>query len=379
MLPSPQFESLRIQEDMIILKGDLHEPRLGLKADEISHLGAHVNIYIHLACSINLRRPLVEIAKSIIEPSLELAEIALASTSLERFVYISTAYANSHLHHRPEEVDTKITESIYPLRSGGGDSTDLELKDLHTSGTTPEYGVNNFPFPYCYAKHLTERLLLDRFREKQAGDSLLIVRPSIIGPALREPYPYYEIRRSAPATNFLAAVTASLSFRMAFSSRLKDPMRQSTLDEIPVDIVVNRILMHTVHRSHGIVHAVAGARGRHTFGTLWEKAMLFRRLPWYPRPVWLDVDWHSPLLHPIGAAWVIVGTSFLFEDQRVHELWDRMAEEERAVFPLFLQSAEEFEQVSMRRGRIRNLFEEWLSRKGYPPVLVNFLISRPSL
>ena len=362
---------------MIILNGDLTEPHLGLKADEISGLEADVNIYIHLACSINLRRPLVEIAKSIIEPTLELAEIALASASLERFVYISTAYANSHLHHRQGEVDTKVTESIHPLRSGGGDSTDLELNDLHTSGTTPEYGFNNFPFPYTYAKHLTERLLLDRFRDKQVSDSLLIVRPSIIGPALREPYPYYEIRRSAPATNFLAAVVASLSVRMAFSSRLGDPMRQSTLDEVPVDIVVNRILMHTAHRSHGIVHAVAGATGRHTFETLWQKAMSMRRLPWHPRLVWLDVDWHSPLLHDIGAAWVIVGTSFLFEDERVNEVWDRMADEERAVFPLLMRSAEEFEQVSMRRGRIRNLFEEWLSRKGLPLVLVHCLIGRP--
>ena len=224
------------------MDGNLCEPSLGLSEDEVSLLKGNVNIYIHLACSISLRRPLPVIAKSIIDPTLELARIALASSSLERFVYISTAYANAHLHHHHDGVDTRICERIYPLQTESGDSTDLELSELRTSGTTSAYRANNFPFPYGYAKHLTERLLLELFEAEQLSGSLLIIRPSILGPALKDPYPYYEIRGSAPATNFLAAVVASPSLQVTFSSRFEDPMQQATLDEIPVDIVVNRIL-----------------------------------------------------------------------------------------------------------------------------------------
>lgn len=336
-----------------------------------------VNIYIHLACSISLRRPLPEIAKSIIDPTLEMAKIALASTSFERFVYISTAYANAHLHHLHQGVDTSVCERIYPLRAGGGDSTDVEWSDLRVSGTTLEYEANNFPFPYAYAKHLTERLLSRLFEAEQMSDSLLIVRPSILGPALRDPYPYYEIRGSAPATNFLAAAVAAPSLRMAFSSRFGNPMQQGTLDEVPVDIVVNRILMHTSQSSSGIVHAVVGAPGRRTFQSLWQKAMSERRLPWHPRPVWLDVDWHSPVLHAIAHASIIMGTSYLFEDTRVKAIWSQMTKEERVVFPLFMENAEELGEVVKRRGQVRTQLERWFSRKGLPLVLIDWLISRP--
>ena len=98
-LPQDQFESIRTRRDVSILDGDLSEPGLGLSEGEVSLLKNTVNIYIHLACSISLRRSVPVIAKSIINPTLELARIALASTSLERFVYSCTAYSNAHLHN----------------------------------------------------------------------------------------------------------------------------------------------------------------------------------------------------------------------------------------------------------------------------------------
>ena len=377
ILPQDQFESIRTRREVSILDGDLSKPRLGLSEDEVSLLKDTVNIYIHLACSISLRRSLPVIAKSIIDPTLELAQIALTSTSLERFVYISTAYSNAHLHHHHQGVDTSVSEQIYPLRTGGGNSTELELSELRTSGTTSAYNANNFPFPYGYAKHLTERLLLELFEAERLSGSLLIVRPSILGPALKDPYPYYEIRGSAPATNFLAAAVVSPSLQVAFSSRFEDPMRQATLDEIPVDIVVNRILMHAAKSSSGIIHAVVGAPGRRTIQSLWAKAMSERRLPWHPRVTWLDVDWHSPFLHDIAHASVIIGTSYLFEDTRVNAVWSQMTEEERAIFPLFMRSAEELGDVVKRRGQIRDSLVRWFSRKWIPLFLIDFLISRP--
>lgn len=377
ILPQVQFESIRARRDVSILDGDMSEPGLGLSEDEVFLLKDTVNIYIHLACSISLRRSLRRIAKSIIDPTLELARIALTSSSLERFVYISTAYSNAHLHYHHQGVDTSVCEQVYPLRTGGGHSTELELSELRASGASDAYRAHNFPFPYAYAKHLTERLLLELFEAERRSELLLIIRPSILGPALKDPYPYYEIRGSAPATNFLAAVVASPSLRVAFSSRFEDPMRQVTLDEIPVDIAVNRIIMHTSHSSSGIVHAVVGAPGRRTFQSLWEKAMLERRLPWHPRVTWLNVDWHSPFLHDIAHASVIIGTSYLFEDTRVDAVWSQMTEEERAIFPLFMRSAEELGDFVKRRGQVRNRLERMFSRKWIPLFLIDFLIGRP--
>ena len=215
------------------------------------------------------------------------------------------------------------------------------------------------------------------FKQKDSEGSLLIVRPSIIGPALREPFSNHEIRGSAPATTVLAAIIGALSRHLTFSSRFADPMIESTLDEVPVDIVVNHILMHLYQQSEGCVHAVAGASGRYQFKTLWDKAMSERRLLWHPRAVWLDVDWHSPLLHDIARAFVIMGTSYMFEDNKVRSVWNKMVDEEKAVFPLLARKSEELDLVA-RRDSVRQRLGQWLSRKGMPLLFLELLIGSSS-
>ena len=146
-LPPKHREAIRENVTVTVWDGDLTKPQLGLDNDKLSELKNCVNIYIHAACSISLRRSLPHMATSIVEQSLELAEIALSSKHLERFTYVSTAYVNSHLHHLHQGVETWVSERIYSLRSSGGDSTDLELNDLRKCGTTPEYTSHKFPFP----------------------------------------------------------------------------------------------------------------------------------------------------------------------------------------------------------------------------------------
>ena len=346
----------------------------------ISELQSSTQIIVHAASSISLQRPLPDVATSIVDPSLTLAEIALGCPHLERYVYISTAYANSHLHTLHSGVDTFVSEKVYSLRSSGGDSTALELEDLRATGTTPEYRFHNFPFPYAYAKHLTERSLLSRFAQHEKTDLLLVVRPSIIGPALREPYPYYEIRGSAPATGFLAAVVLSPPSRIVFCSRFQDPVRQSNIDEVPIDIVVNRVVMHLAFRSFGLVHAVAGQRGRRSFENMWAKAMSERRLAWWrPRLGWRDVDWNAENegLHSIAKAFKIVGTSFLFEDAKVHDVWSKMSDADKAKFPLFLKNPQQSGDVTMRRREVRRQLERYFFKKGIPRLLVGLFIRRP--
>ena len=376
MLPYKQYQRLRDNEDRIrIFDGDMQKPQLGLSENAISEIKATITIYIHSASSTNLRRPLASIAASVIEPSLQLAGIALASPHLQTFAYVSTAYANSHLHTLHTGIETPVSEAIQPLRSCGSDSTALEHQDLLSSGTTPEYTHHSFPFPYAYAKHLTERLLVQMFSSHPKGpSSLLILRPSIIGPALREPYPYYEIRSSAPATSVCAAFIASLTFNMHFASRFPDPFNQSNFDEVPVDIVVNRLLMHLSRRSEGCVHAVAGQRARRSFANLWEKAMSERRLPWTPRLVWKDIDWKDRGLHAVARAFVIIGTSFLFEDVKVDSLWMDMTERERMDFPLWLEGPHQNEDKLMRLVAIRNVLRIWVAKNGMSDWVVDVLV-----
>ena len=170
---------------------------------------------------------------------------------------------------------------------------------------------------------------------------------------------------------------ASFSLRMSFASRFLDPMHQSNIDELPVDIVVNRILMHLSRNSSGVVHAVAGLRGRRSFRNLWDKAMSERRLPWYPRLVWQDVDWHSDCLHPIAQRFVVVGTSFSFKDDKVDAIWQDMTDEEKAAFPLWLENPKQNGDVVMRRAGVRSQLERYFGRMGIPQLFINLLVRSP--
>lgn len=249
--------------------------------------------------------------------------------------------------------------------------------------TTPEFQFHNFPFPYAYAKHLTERLLLQRFPCQMTDDlvsvpRLLILRPSILGPAIHEPYPYYELPGSVPATSILAALVTTLSFRMHFPSRFTDPMAQSTLDEVPVDIVVNQLLMHLSHQSAGIVHAVAGARGRRPIASVWANAMSERILPWHPRLIWhKDADWHDKRLHPLARAFKIMGTNFIFENTRTKDMWERMTEWEREVFPLWVDNLEQNGDVRLRREAYREQISRYLKKRKIPMLFLDLLVQRP--
>ena len=369
-----QYQSIFESKKIKVVAGDLTLPRLGLSEDTIAELRCSTQVIIHSASSINLRKSLPQVATTILDPSLALAEIALECPHLEHMAYISTAYANTHLHMLHSGTDTFVSEQIHPLRSNGGDTTAFEIEDLQRAGTTPEYQFHKFPFPYAYAKHLTERALISLFAQHGKSDKLLIVRPSIIGPALRDPYPYYEIRGSAPATSWLAAVVTSPSLCITFCSRFADPARQSNIDEVPVDVVVNRIMMHISHRSSGVVHAVAGQRGRRSFENMWAKAMTERRIPWRPSVSWRDVDWDDGGLHLIAKAFKIVGTSFLFEDVKVYDVWNKMSDADKAAFPLFLESPEQSGDVCRRREDVRKQVEKYFRKKKWPGFVVGFLL-----
>ena len=53
------------------------------------------------------------------------------------------------------------------------------------------------------------------------------------------------------------------------STRLENPGTESTFDDVPVDVVVDRLLAHLVKTSSTIVHAVGGKRSRYTFEVHW--------------------------------------------------------------------------------------------------------------
>ncbi|PYI11630.1 male sterility domain-containing protein [Aspergillus sclerotiicarbonarius CBS 121057] len=362
ILPEPIANTLISSESITYLDGNIKHPSLGLADTSLITLKKEAEIIIHAASSINLVDPLGKLSQNIIGATERLAHIALECPHLQRFVYISTAFANSHLYAESRAVDIPIREELYPLSPV---STATSWKDVQMRGSSEEYEANDFPWDYAYAKHLSERVLGEVFNTAQAYDKLLIIRPSIFGPAQSFPYPGYSVPLSTPLTALAAMVAITPTIRFKAATRSRNPGIEVTVDEVPVDVVVDRLLFHLRHGSTGYVHAVSGERGRYRFKDLWEEGMAMRRLPWRLRLTWLDVDWHSSRLHYIARFYVLFGPSFNFSEDRTIELWDRVPELERQGLNVFKDYSRGFE-LRARKSEIRYCTRALASYFGFP-------------
>ncbi|KAJ7099956.1 NAD-binding domain 4 protein [Mycena belliarum] len=228
-----------------LVVGDFTKGDFGIEPATLAELAEQVTLVVHAAASISLKAPLrTTIANNCI-PTLQLAKLSTTFTKLSCFAYISSAYANSFL---PDGV---VEEKIYEM----GDA-EKEVSDILETGSVSR-GMAHLSHlegvaPYYVGKHLTERLLPSRYPHLP----ILIVRPTIIGPAISQPYPYYGPSGSCPISTYMRGYMKAPDSGI-FHVSPYHPMGTNILDEIPVDLVANILLLHLLHGTRGIVHAGA--------------------------------------------------------------------------------------------------------------------------
>ena len=302
-----------------IVEGDLTKPDLGLNGDDRRLLAARVNLVIHCASPINLAAAFDKISPAVVDATRYLGRLALTWPQVDCFVYVSTAYCNAHLHRQNGGLaEVEVDETLYPLEN--------EPAKADITAT--------FLWDYAYAKHQAEKCLDEMFQP--SPKRLLIVRPSIIGPAQCFPYPQFCHPMSSPVLTATAALCLDRSASALFASAFPEPEVQATFDVISVDTVVDRLLFHVAMGSEGVVHAVRGLgpNQRITF-KLWWEAML--RLRAFSRP--LALKFRSPPadpdaqeeLHRVARLMKIAGMSFRFSQRRTELLLAAIPEGERAA------------------------------------------------
>jgi fatty acyl-CoA reductase len=370
LLPCTAVKKLQASNKIEVLEGDITLENFGLTTEALELLRENVSVYIHSAASLNLRSGLPKMASVIIHPSLAAARMALSFKNLERFVFVSTAYVNGFLHWQvaqDEKVqDCVVEERIYPLHKKNSDheSAASELKSIVEFGTTPEYTCLSHPYAYAYAKHLTERLLLELFSSAGLERELLLFRPSCFGPAEKEPFEQFEVSGSAPLTTIICATVATAPGKIRCKTNLADPSK-ITLDEVPVDVVVNRLVAHLAFGSHGCVHAVSGASHRRSSMQLFE-AMNRLRGWWWLSPVisWCDPDTSEEKLSPTFKFCRVFGCSYLFQQQKTEKIWQLMDDQTKQTWPLWTKRDPADVSDIPRRGRMaRGLLVDWFRRK----------------
>jgi fatty acyl-CoA reductase len=365
---------LHTSQRVSVLDGDITKDNFGLDDHAIAGLRKRVSIFIHAASSINLRDGLAKMASVVVHPSLAAARLALSFTHLERFVFVSTAYVNGFLHwdgNGAKRQECVVEERMYPLREPDHDAA-VELRNIVDFGTTPEHSHIPHAFTYSYVKHLTERLLLEAFRKEDREAQLLLFRPSCFAPALQEPFPDFEVAGSAPVTTAMCAIIASSPTKARCTSNLADPSK-STIDEVPVDVVVNRLVAHIAFGTSGAVHAVAGASGRRSFPDMYNAIAKLRRVWWWhPEIRWCEEGTDPGKICALSKLYKILGCSYLFREEKTERVWQLMSPTMRETWPLYTtRDPADMSDFAVRGQTSGKMLSAWLGKKyGRPGRLV---------
>ncbi|KAJ6013760.1 hypothetical protein N7540_008351 [Penicillium herquei] len=369
-MPSDTVGRMWDSKRLIVLDGDILLPNLGLSNFDLDTLRHNTETVIHAASSINLGKRLDRVFNSIVEARQMMFNLALSCPNFDRFVYVSTAYSNSHLYSQSPGSDIQVEEKIYYLK---GESDVLEeLDQVRKNGTSKAYQKENFPWSYAYAKNLTERLLIHKFSEIGAKEKLLIVRPSVIGPSVSLPFPGYIMPMSSPCT-ISVAIASLYPFRsLKIATQMTEPELGVHIDEVPVDVVVDRLLCHLAMGTYGCVHAVSGVNSRIDYHCFIENLGIIRRFPWEMQPVWLKEDWKSRKQYWASRIYAIIGVSFAFSDEKTIALSEKLSDQEKLDLQLFSEC--NFD-VASRTESIRYIMDQFADQSWLAWIIVWLLYS----
>ncbi|GFN21579.1 putative PKS/NRPS-like protein biosynthetic cluster [Aspergillus tubingensis] len=221
--------------------GDTSKPSLGLRPSDLRELQEEVTVVINAAADISLQQPLhLSIHPNCIA-HLQLLSLLREFSHLKTFLHVSTTSVNSFL---PDGI---IEERLYPLSDEDPDPEKV-LSQILSTGQSAY--TDNFIAPYAFCKHLAERLIL---KQADLPFNRLIVRPSLIGPAIRDPYPFYGNDEGMPLQSAIYNLATDPDYGL--DELGKGINLDAIFDEIPVDLVANTCLAHLAAGSVGIVQA----------------------------------------------------------------------------------------------------------------------------
>jgi fatty acyl-CoA reductase len=246
-------ELLRAQPELknriVALDGDIAKPGLGLSAADTQLLERDLTLILHCAATTKFMEQLRIAIEMNVLGSKRVLDLAKRCSQLRAMVHVSTCYVNSIRMGY-----TQIREKIYPL---GNNARKKWLHGAQGSGHTvwDPYHVLEYitalsdaemdrrtleliaPYPntYTFSKALGETLLQRELDETpRLRAPLLIVRPSIVGCAVKEPLAGWMDSMIGANGLMLACGLGALHFMRGCGDKVADM--------IPVDHVANAIL-----------------------------------------------------------------------------------------------------------------------------------------
>lgn len=235
LMSSPAFSFHKYPKEamskIVPITGDVTLPLFGLSDFDLKMVTEKVCVIFHSAANVRFNGSLAEYMRSNVLGSKHLAELSKLMLRLEVLVFVSTAYSNCQL----DEID----EVLYPLPHDPDDVLKLHeiLDDDSLEKLTPKL-LGGRPNSYTYSKAVSEHVI---FRGHKPGTTLVILRPAIVTPSVKEP-----VEGWTDSLIGLGGLTIVISLGIVQTLDFDFDIKP---DGCPVDFVAN-VLISTAWHSH---------------------------------------------------------------------------------------------------------------------------------
>jgi fatty acyl-CoA reductase len=210
--------------------GEITQPNLGMSDEHLAYVIQNSQIVFHFAASLKLEATLRHNVLMNLTGTQHVLNISKQMKNLLQLVHLSTAFCCEDIEVLGEEVydHAHRPEDLIRCAEWMSDDAMASLqKDI----------LGSQPNTYTYTKRLSEILVRNQYDSEKFP--IIIVRPSIVSPAFREPLPGWVDSLNGPPGIFYAAGKGVLR------SMLIDP--EGMIEGIPVDACINGILTLTKH------------------------------------------------------------------------------------------------------------------------------------
>lgn len=239
VLGSPCFEPLRQQlgdakwralsQKVKAMEGDITLDHLGLSEEHRTTLANETDFIVHLAATVSFNERLDLAIQMNTLAGLRVLALAKTCRHLEAMVHVSTCYVN----YRRRGRDQVNEERLYPLEFDPEEMCKRVLGMNEAEVKTESARLLkslNFPNTYTFTKCIGEQLIY-KYKENVP---VVVVRPSIVGCSLRDPFPGWVDALTA-AGGLLLTVSLGVVHEVLVNPDM-------AADVVPVDQVVNVII-----------------------------------------------------------------------------------------------------------------------------------------
>eukprot|EP00297_Palpitomonas_bilix_P003817 CAMPEP_0113887424 /NCGR_PEP_ID=MMETSP0780_2-20120614/12206_1 /TAXON_ID=652834 /ORGANISM="Palpitomonas bilix" /LENGTH=596 /DNA_ID=CAMNT_0000875955 /DNA_START=64 /DNA_END=1854 /DNA_ORIENTATION=- /assembly_acc=CAM_ASM_000599 len=236
VLSTPVFKKLKetfgdkfndyIAQKTTVVAGDLGDKKMCMDDSDFG-ISQEVDVIIHCAANTRFDDPVKKMVQSNVVGSVNVIEFAKILKKSPPVSYVSTAYSNSNIADH-------ILERQYPLPFDAQKMADAILSSDESSADTTFAGAMEFfPNQYTFSKALAEACVF----QARGNVRVAVVRPTVIGPTMKEPFPGWIDTIFGAGMSIAAIATATPT---------KIPGRgDCIIDFVPADLVVNTIIVNT--------------------------------------------------------------------------------------------------------------------------------------